>query len=295
LANIRLIRRRIKGVQSTMQITGAMEMVASSRIKRARERMEAAKPYADELFGVLKDLLGRVEKASHPLLYEHDRVKNVLILVLTADRGLCGAFNTNVIRLAEQVARKHEAQNIEVSYYVSGKKGLRYFRFKRHEVAASMTGISERPPFGEIYKISSYLIQKYTETQFDKVFLVFNRFISMAENRPTYQQLLPISFEAMGSERAKSGDLQFSYEPGPQEIFLHLLPNFISTTVYNAFLNSATSEISARRTAMKAATDNAENMIFELQKQYNKARQAQITKELSEIISSSEAISKYGR
>jgi F-type H+-transporting ATPase subunit gamma len=117
----------------------------------------------------------------------------------------------------------------------------------------------------------------------------------MAESRPTYQQMLPINFEVVRSEQAKDDNLQFSYEPGSQEIFLHLLPNFISTTVYNAFLNSAASEISTRRMAMKAATDNAENVIFELQKQYNKARQAQITKELSDIISSSEAISKYGR
>jgi len=270
-------------------------MVASSRIKRARERMEASKPYADELFGVLKDLLGRVEKTSHPLLQEHDRVRNVLIVVLTADRGLCGAFNANVIRLAEQLARKQEAQDIKISYHVSGKKGLRYFRFKHYDVAASVTGISERPPFDEIHKISRYLIQKYTEMQIDRVFLVFNRFISMAESKPTFQQILPISFEAAGSESIKGGDLQFSYEPGPLEIFLHLLPNFISTTIYNAFLNSAASEISARRTAMKAATDNAENLIFELQRQYNKARQAQITKELSEIISSSEAIFGYGR
>jgi F-type H+-transporting ATPase subunit gamma len=158
-----------------------------------------------------------------------------------------------------------------------------------------MTGMSERPRFAEIHKISDYLIQKFTEMQFNKIFLVFNKFISMAESRPTLQQLLPINLESVRSTHVKDRGLQFSYEPGPQEIFLHLIPNFVSTTVYNAFLYSATSEISARRAAMKAASDNAENMIFELQKQYNKARQTQITRELSEIISSSEAISKFRR
>jgi len=278
-----------------MQITKAMEMVSSSRIKKARERMDAARPYADELFEMLTDLIDRTEMVSHPLLYENEKSRNVLMLVLTADRGLCGAFNANVIRTAEQAAREQEAQNKKISYYVSGKKGLRYFKFKRYDITASITGISERPRFAEINKISDYLIQKFTEMQFNKIFLVFNLFISMAGSRPICQQLLPINLDSIKSARVKDKSLQFSYEPGPQEIFMHIIPNFVITTIYNAFLDSATSEISARRAAMKAASDNAENMIFEWQKQYNKARQTQITSELSEIISSSEAISKFRR
>lgn len=293
MANIRQIRRRIRSVQSTRQITKAMEMTAASKMKRAEERIEEAIPYAEKMLEVLRDVTARTEEVVHPLLEIHVPVKSVLILGLTSDRGLCGAFNSNILKRIEQTIYEELDKGLEVKLIVVGGKGFSSLRFRGYEVGHSYVGVTERPHFRNAQEISAQMRKMYEMREVDKVYLLYNRFFSLVDYRPSLIQVLPVEAEVTerkpGEERVQA---EMLYEPSAAEVFRYLLPDYVDTIVYSALLSSAAAEITARRTAMKAASDNAEEMIFYLRKIYNRARQEQITKEIADIVGAAEALKK---
>jgi len=297
MARTREIKRRIKSVENTRQITKTMEMVATAKIKRAQERIEAARPYALKMMEVLGNVAGDAEAGRHPLLQVHDTIEKTVILVLTSDRGLCGAFNSNIIRAAEAIARREKAEGREVSLVVCGKKGLTYFNWVGYPIIGEYRGISDRPGFADAKNMADILIKGYTAGEIDRVWLVFNLFKNVAEQKVTEHQLLPIEKETVAEEKnavSGAGEAQYIFEPDAEGLLERLLPTYIEALVYRALLESAASEHGARRTAMKSASDNAQDMIGALTRSMNRARQAQITQEISEIVGGADALKKAG-
>lgn len=289
MAKTREIRRRIRSIDSTKQITKAMEMVATSKIKRAEERINAARPYASKMIEIMQGLARRAGQIQHPLLEVREPQKRTAILAVTADRGLCGAFNTNIIKLTENLLRKEKEEERETKLLVVGRKGQNYFRFMNYEVARSYVGISDQPTFEQAREIAGFLIDLYIQYEADKVILVFNRFKSIVEQKAIEHVILPIEEEVM-EEKPEAVFAEYLFEPSAQSVLSRLLPTYVEAVVYRALLESAASEHGARRTAMKAATDNAQEMIGYLVRSYNKARQAQITQEIAEIVGGAEAL-----
>lgn len=301
MAKVREIKRRIRSVANTEQITKTMEMVATAKIKRAQERIEAARPYAFKMIEVLANVAGSAAAAQHPLLTTHDGIENVAIVVLTSDRGLCGAFNANVIRATEYIAACERREGHEVSLVVSGKKGISYFKWVGYPMLAEYRGISDRPTFADAKQIADLLIAGYEALEFDRVWLVFNQFKNVAEQKVTEHMLLPIEREEVDQEATGAGadafvtmEAEYVFEPSAQSVLERLLPTYIEALVYRALLESAASEHGARRTAMKSASDNASDMIFTLTRSMNRARQAQITQEISEIVGGADALKEAG-
>lgn len=289
MAKTREIRRRIKSIDSTKQITKAMEMVATSKIKRAEERISAARPYASKMIEIMQGLAGRAGQIQHPLLEVREPQKRTAILAVTADRGLCGAFNTNIIKFAESLIRKERSEGREVRLLTVGRKGQNYFRFMNYELTKSYRGISDQPTFEQAREIAEFLMDLYTQYEADKVVLIFNRFKSIVEQKAIEHVILPIREEVV-EEKPGAVFAEYIFEPSAQGVLSRLLPTYVEAVVYRALLESAASEQGARRTAMKAATDNAQEMIGYLIRSYNKARQAQITQEIAEIVGGAEAL-----
>lgn len=288
MSKLRQIKTRIKGVKKTQQITKTMEMVAAARIKKAQARMEAARPYALKMIEIMESVADAAEDVKHPLL-EKREVNNVLVVLYTANRGLCGAFNSNVIRLTEKLIERETSLGRKVSLAVIGRKGFSYFNFKGFEIVKYFE-ISDKAEYKESKQVSDYIISSYSEAQYDAVYLVFNHFRSLIRQIPTEYRILPL--EPKVSESKVERITEYLWEPSAEAVLYELLPKYIDTLVFRALLESAASEHAARRAAMKNATDNAGEMIRVLTLSMNKARQAQITKELTEIITSAEAI-KY--
>lgn len=289
MAKTREIRRRIRSIDSTKQITKAMEMVATSKIKRAEERINAARPYASKMMEIMHGLARRAGQIQHPLLEVREPQKRTVILAVTADRGLCGAFNTNIIKRTENLLRKERQEGKEVRLLVVGRKGQNYFRFMNYELTRSYLGISDQPTFEQAREIAEFLMDLYTQYEADKVVLVFNRFKSIVEQKAIEHVILPIR-EEVAEEKPEAIFAEYIFEPSAQGVLSRLLPTYVEAVVYRALLESAASEHGARRTAMKAATDNAQEMIGYLVRSYNKARQAQITQEIAEIVGGAEAL-----
>jgi len=291
MSKLRQIKNRIKGVKKTQQITKTMEMVAAARIKKAQARMEAARPYALKMIELMESVSSAVVEVSHPLL-EKREINNVLVIVFTANRGLCGAFNSNVIRLTERLIERETSLNRKVDLAVLGRKGLSYFRFKGRELACYFE-VTDKAEFSEAKAVSDYVVKAYSEKQYDAVYLVFNHFKSLMRQVPTEFRLLPLEPKASESKESDK-ETEYLWEPSAEAVLYELLPRYIDTLVFRALLESVASEHAARRAAMKNATDNAGEMIRALTLSMNKARQAQITKELTEIITAAEAI-KYSK
>ncbi|RJQ55061.1 MAG: ATP synthase F1 subunit gamma [Actinobacteria bacterium] len=290
MAKGRDIKRRIRSVANTQQITRTMEMVATAKIRKAQERIEAARPYALAMMDVLSKVAANVEAGQHPLLQVHEEPRQAVVLLLTSDRGLAGAFNTNVIRLAAETGADEEAAGLSVHYIVVGKKGISHFRYVGKELLGEQTGVSDEPRFATAKDLANQLIEGYTSGEMDRIWLVFNRFKSVVEQKPTRHQLLPIEEVELPEEREPAATAEYLFEPDPASVLSRLLPTYIETLVYRAMMESAASEHGARRTAMKAASDNAGKMIEALTRSYNRARQAQITQEISEIVGGAEAL-----
>lgn len=268
-----------------------MELVATSRIKKAQERIESARPYSFKMIEVLKSLAAGASGVSHPLLEVHDKDETAAVLLLTADRGLCGAFNSNVIRLADGLLRELEAEGKSTRLFVVGRKGVSFFRYVGREITESFIGFSDKPSFDVAKDIAGMLIEMYASLEIDRVYLIFNQFVNVSVQKPTQHALLPISQEAVAAEEeAKGYRADYIFEPSPEAVLRSLLPVYVETLIYRAMLESAASELGARRTAMKAATDNAEEMIKDLTRSYNRARQSQITMEISEIVAGANAL-----
>ncbi|HEX7247388.1 MAG TPA: F0F1 ATP synthase subunit gamma [Actinomycetota bacterium] len=288
-AQLRVVRRRIRSVQSTKKITRAMELIASSRIVKAQQRVEAARPYAIQLTAAMEDLARNAGSLSHPLLEERENPTKAGVLVCTSDRGLAGAYSANVIKIAERTMAKVRERGLEPVLYVSGKKGAGYFRFRGAEIREDWQGHTEVPPYEVARAIGSRLIEDFAAEDFDELFCAYTDFRSAFTLRATVKRFLPIAPE----EVSGAGDTvppEYLFEPEPERILDHLLPEYLITKVYAALRESAASENAARRRAMKAATDNADELMKILIRQANRARQDEITTEIMEIVGGAEAL-----
>lgn len=290
VAKLRQIRRRIRSVQSTRKITRAMELIAASRIGRAQARAEAARPYAEKITEVIRNVGSSIgSEVSHPLLEQRD-LETYGIIVVTSDRGLAGAYNSNVLRVAERRMREMRAAGTRSRAFVVGRKGLAYLRYRELEVARNFLAISDQPTYTDAQAVAGAAMESYAEGQVDRVDLAYTEFLSAGSQRPALRQLLPVPVAevAAGAEAGPQG--AYIFEPDPEEILGRLLPKYVESRVYSALLESAASEHVARRRAMKSATDNAEDLIHLLTRVANQARQAEITTEISEIVGGAEAL-----
>lgn len=290
MAQTREIRRRIKSVDNTRQITRTMEMVATAKIRKAQERIESARPYAMKMLDVLTNVASRVEAGRHPLLVVREPAQKTVLVVLTTDRGLCGAANANILRRADNLIETETQAGSKVEILAVGKKGINYFHYLGYELLDERRDISDNPSFSDAKEIAQKLIDLYTNTEVDKVVLIFNHFKSAMEQKAIEHVLLPIKQDAVEDETADEVGSDYEFEPSDDDVLDNLLPTYIEALIYRALLESAASEHGARRTAMKAATDNAGDMIDILRRSFNRARQAAITQEIAEIVGGAEAL-----
>ncbi len=286
---IRLLRRRIRSVKSTQKITRAMEMIAASRILRAQRRVREARPYAEQITDVIKGLAASNEVQHHPLLAVHEDTGRVALLVNTSDRGLAGAYNANVLKLAERTIRQEEERGRQVDLYVVGRKGSGYFAYRGRRPDASWEGVSDRPIVEDANRIAGTIMERYTAGHLERVWLVYTDFKTALVQAPARMELLPVKAEEFEGGEAISPE--FLFEPEPAELLDRLIPRYVEAKVFHGLLESAASEHAARQRAMKAATDNAEEVADTLSRIMNQARQDQITTEISEIVGGAEALS----
>ncbi len=289
-AKLRVVRRRIRSVQSTMKITRAMELIASSRILKAQQRVEAARPYAERLTAAMEDVARQTGGLVHPLLEERPNAERTGMLVLTSDRGLAGAYNSNALRRAEGLMRDLRGRGLALALYTVGRKAQSYFRFRQIPIERAWTGVSEVPPYTAAGEIGAELIGAFERRDIDELHVVYTDFRSAFTMRATVRRWLPIAPEEIVGQDHGEPAAEYLFEPEPAEILDYLLPQYVTTKVFHAMLESAASENAARRRAMKAATENAEDLIKVLTRQANQARQSEITTEISEIVGGSEAL-----
>jgi F-type H+-transporting ATPase subunit gamma len=290
----RILRRRIRSVQSTQKITRAMELIAASRIVKAQARVHAAQPYADGITEVVRDLQAAGAGANNPLLVPRVETRRVGEVVLAADRGLCGAYNTTVIRAAENDIRAQEAQGRETAIVTSGRKPEGYFRFRNYAIDAALGGFTQNPSYEDARAIAAAVVKPFQDGELDLVQLTYTRFISAGRQVVVTEPLLPLPrVEAEAdAPAAEHGEPQagYEFEPEPEVILDALLPRYAESRIYAALLNAAASEHAARQRAMKAATDNADELIRSLSRVMNRARQDAITTEIMEIVGGAEAL-----
>jgi len=310
--SLRVYRARIKSVESTKKITRAMELIATTRIAKAQQRVEAAQPYAREITRALSSLAATAS-LDHPLLVEPENPKRAAILVVTSDRGLAGGYTANAVRAAEELSALLRNEGKEPILYVIGRKGIGYYSFRQRNVADTWSGFSEQPSYGDARDVASALIRVFLAgvdddgedggqdgaLGVDEIHLVHTRFVSMLVQEATANRIAPLVVEEVEHEEdetSKLSELQPSYEfePDPDSLLDALLPTYVTTRIYAALLESAASESAARRRAMKAATDNADELIRGLTRDVNQARQAQITQEISEIVGGADALASVG-
>jgi|KBSMisStandDraft_5_1062788.scaffolds.fasta_scaffold124714_2 F-type H+-transporting ATPase subunit gamma len=285
------IKRRISSVRNTRKITKALELVSASKLRRAQLRIEALRPYADRMRDLMIEAASRAHVVGEPLLERRDP-KRVGIIVLTGDRGLAGAFNGQVVRRALQVGSEHAGQGREVVYLPAGRKGLGTLRFRGRDVLTSWTGFSDRPEYGDAAAIAETISKAYVATELDLVVLVYNRFVSALQQQVEAVELLPIPEGDLAGldarERSQEGEMLF--EPDVEEMIGELLVSSLEVTVYRALLESTASEHGARMTAMRNASENAADLISAYTLAMNRARQAEITQEILEVVAGADAL-----
>jgi F-type H+-transporting ATPase subunit gamma len=293
----RILKRRISSVQSTKKITRAMELIAASRIVKAQQAVQAAVPYSDGITEVVQHLGEAGADSTSPLLTPRDEIRNVAHVVLTADRGLCGAYNSSVIRATEGSIREEADLGRGYNLVLVGRKAESYFRYRNYDIDAVYTGFTDRPSYEDARKIARAVTGPFLDGKFDKVELVYTRFISAGAQEVVRRPLVPLEAEVVtgdGTEPAPSEDgapgAAYEFEPSPTEILETLLPRYVEARIYAALLNAAASEHAARQRAMKAATDNADELITGLTRVMNRARQDAITTEIMEIVGGAEAL-----
>ncbi len=319
-AQLRVYRRRIRSVQSTKKITKAMELIAASRIVKSQNRMNAARPYTDELTRALA-ALGRNASLKHPMLTGTDNPRRSGILLITSDRGLAGGYNANVIRRTNELSERIRTEGKEPVLYVIGRKGTGYYRFRNRPLAGTWTGFSEQPQFVNAKPATDAVVAAVAATSegeangepgIDELFVVYTRFASMISQIPTVAQVAPVRAADMGTDtgtdaaaedkQASSEDRddsgqpkpEYDFEPEPELLLASLLPRYISARIYSALLEAATSESASRRRAMKSASDNADDLAKTYIRLANQARQAEITQEISEIVGGADALASAG-
>jgi F-type H+-transporting ATPase subunit gamma len=290
MASLRDIRKRINSVKSTQKITKAMKMVAAARLKRAQDNILMARAYAERLQMVISSLAARIETKTHPLLEDREEKNKLLMLVFTSDRGLCGTFNSALLKQVESyVAEKRASYGEEICLMVVGRKGNEYLKKRNYNVIDSWTNIYQREQYETARTIGQKIIDSFTSHQCDEVVIVYNRFRSAISQVPTFTRLLPLEPIVENPDMPLT---EYIYEPDKQTLLNELLPRNVYTQIHRAILESIASELGARMTAMDNATNNAIEMVDRLTLLFNKTRQAAITKELMEIIGGAEAIKK---
>ena len=284
------LRRRVRAVKNTQQITKAMKMVAASKLRRAQEKITAARPYAVQMQRVLAGLAGRVDASIHPLLAAREAGPDsrTLIIVVSADKGLCGSFNTNINKAAAQVALSSQTPAV---FGLVGRKGRDYFGRRGFKVEFEQVGIFQKLAFSNAQTIATLAVDAFTSGRADRVLLVYNEFKSVISQKVVVDQLLPIArTDVSGGEPADDGQVEYLYEPSAEEIFNQLLPRYVEVQVYRALLDSNAAFYAAQMTAMDTATRNSADMIASLTLYMNKVRQAAITREIIEVVSGAQAL-----
>jgi F-type H+-transporting ATPase subunit gamma len=295
MATVQELRTRVRAITNTRKLTKAMELVASARLRRAQARIEAMRPYADRMMELM---IGTARASSSvrglPLLQRHEEERAVAILPLTGDRGLAGAFNAQVLRHALALDRQLRADGKRVRWLASGRKGVSTLRFRRYEIVQSWTGFSDRPSYHDAQALAHAVSELYTSGEVDRVVIVYNHFVSPLVQQVTEQDVLPIPEQLLdaGEDAEQHAALlgDFIYEPEPEQILERLLPVYVETELYRALLESAASEQGARMTAMRNASKNAGELIDSLTLAMNRARQAEITQEILEVVAGADAL-----
>jgi F-type H+-transporting ATPase subunit gamma len=291
-AELRQIRRRIRSVQSTMKITRAMELIAASRIIKAQQRVTAAQPYTEKMTEVIRNVAAASGGASHPLLERRD-LQTAGVLAVTSDRGLAGAYNSSVIRLAEARLIEHRNARTDTRLYVVGKKAQSYFRYRGYQIERPFLGVTDTPGYGDARAIANVLMNDYAEGAVDSVEVFSTRYVSALTQIAESFALLPIEPpQREEGDVGGAGAVGYTYEPSAESILSRLLPRYVEAVTFGILLDASASEHAARRRAMKAATENAEELTKLLTRQANQARQAEITTEISEIVGGAEALTR---
>jgi F-type H+-transporting ATPase subunit gamma len=298
-AQLRAVRRRIRSVQSTAKITRAQELIASSRIIKAQQRLHAAAPYAREITRAVEAVVSRSDNVDHPLTRPVENPARVAVLILTSDRGFCGGFNSNVLREAQSLRVLLESQGLQVVPYVSGRKGIGWHRFRGRQTGAEWSGFSDTPRQENAAEITRTLLEAYSRPAddggVDEIHVVYNEFVSMLTQQAVVRRLLPLVIEETDQPPPTGPMPIYEFEPSPEDVLNALLPWYVESRLFAALLESAASEIASRRRAMKSATDNANELIEQLSREANKARQAEITQEISEIVGGANALADATR
>ncbi|HAF00036.1 MAG TPA: F0F1 ATP synthase subunit gamma [Methylophilaceae bacterium] len=287
MAGSKEIRTKIKSVENTRKITKAMEMVAASKMRKAQERMRASRPYADKIRNVAAHLSFAQAEYKHPFLIKRDVVKNVGLIVVSSDKGLCGGLNTNVLRMSVNQMKAWEAEGKKIAVSAIGNKGFGFMGRVGADVKSHITGLGDTPHLDKLIGTIKVMLDAYTAGEIDQLYICYTKFINTMKQEPTMQQLLPLSGEQLGSPK---GHWDYLYEPEAKPVVDELMVRYIESLIFNAVAENMASEQSARMVAMKSASDNAKNVIGELKLVYNKARQAAITKEISEIVGGAAAV-----
>ncbi|MCD9625046.1 F0F1 ATP synthase subunit gamma [Rhabdothermincola salaria] len=285
----RILRRRIKSVESTKKITRAMELIAATRVVKAQDRAAASRPYAEEITAVILDLVRAGAARESTLLQSYDDARTSALVVITSDRGLCGAYNSTVIRNAEREILDRRADGLDYALYVVGKKAQSYFNYRGYKIEESFLGVTDQPDYEQARAIAEAVRQRFEAGEFREVDLVYWRFLSAGTQEPVIRRFLPLQVDDGGdADGEPTSDLE--YEPNPTVILDELLPRYIESRIYSALLDASASEHAARQRAMKAATDNAEELKITLARVMNRARQDAITTEIMEIVGGAEAL-----
>jgi F-type H+-transporting ATPase subunit gamma len=294
-AQLRAVRRRIRTVQSTAKITRAQELIASSRVLKAQQRVRDATPYARELVRALEAVVSRSSSVDHPLVNEAPEPSRAAVLIMTSDRGFAGGFNAGVLREAESLRRTLEDRGLTVVPYVTGRKGINWHRFRDRELGGEWAGFSEVPAQRNAAEITETLLEAFLrptdEGGVDELYIVYTQFVSMLTQLPQIRRMLPLEIEETGE--SPDGPIPvYEFEPSPRDVLDALLPWYVESRIFHSLLDSAAAEIASRRRAMKSATDNANELIDQLTREANKARQAEITQEISEIVGGANALAE---
>jgi F-type H+-transporting ATPase subunit gamma len=290
MAGSKEIRSKIKSVQNTRKITKAMEMVSASKMRKAQERMRAARPYAEKIRNIASQLASANPEYRHPYLVQNTAADSVGMIVVTSDKGLCGGLNTNLLRIVTTKLRDIQAANQKVVVSAIGNKGLGFMNRIGAKVISHLTQIGDIPHLERLIGPVKVQLDAYERGEINAVYLCYTRFINTMKQEPVIEQLLPLPAEKMEGGKSKEYSWDYIYEPDPQTVLNELMTRYLEALVYQAVAENIASEQSARMVAMKAASDNAKSVIDELQLSYNKARQASITKELSEIVGGAAAV-----
>jgi F-type H+-transporting ATPase subunit gamma len=294
------VKNRISSVKNIQKITRAMEMVAAARLRRAEQRIEALRPYASAIRRMTRQAAEAAQNVPNlPILNEHESVSTVGLLLVTGDRGLAGAFNSQIVRAGVRVAAEHEGDGRSMAWYASGRRGTSSLEFRGHEVIGSYTGFTDRPAYGDARDIASDLMTAYVDGKVDQVEIIYNHYISPLTQRVTRETLLPLQHATILESEEEEGEEErdgakralVEYEPDPEDILRRLIPAYVEISIFRALLESTASEHGARMTAMRNASQNAGDIIKDLTLQMNRERQAEITQEILEVVSGAEGLS----